>query len=66
MHPDYIGVMSRLIADNPGVDVFQPGVSVIDESGRHVLPLADRVKRWVRPRVGRAAGSSTLGTWRRA
>ena len=52
MHPDYIGVLSRLIADNPGVDVFQPGVSVIDESGRHVLPLADRVKRWVRPRVG--------------
>ena len=52
MHPDYIRVLSRLVENNPDVDVFQPGVNVIDESGNSVRPLADRVKGWVRPRVG--------------
>lgn len=64
MHPDYVRVLSRLIENAPDVDVFQPGVNVIDESGKSVLPLADRVKRWVRPRVG--DGGSVLRAQRMA
>ena len=52
MHGRYVEVLSRLAAENPAVDVFQPGVTVIDEFGQVALPLADRVKRSVRPRVG--------------
>lgn len=45
MHPNYLDVVSRTIAEVPGVDVIQPGVEVIDEHGRRVMPLVDRVKQ---------------------
>lgn len=38
------------------VDIVQPGVEVIDENGKAVLPLADRVKRWLTPRVTAPGG----------
>jgi glycosyltransferase involved in cell wall biosynthesis len=45
LHPNYLDVASRIIAEVPGVDVIQPGVVVIDESGSRVRPLVDRVKQ---------------------
>jgi glycosyltransferase involved in cell wall biosynthesis len=47
---------------------YQPGVAVVDESGETSLPLADRVKRWMRPRPGllsgeHAARSLLVGNW---
>ena len=45
MHPDYLDVIRRTIAAVPDADVIQPGVDVIDQRGRSVNPLVDRVKR---------------------
>lgn len=44
MQPDYIRVVSRAIG-TLNVDIIQPGVAVIDEHGRRVRPLADRLKK---------------------
>jgi glycosyltransferase involved in cell wall biosynthesis len=53
MHPDYLRVVRQAIAAVPRVDVIQPGVQVIDESGTPVRPLVDRVKQGVlAPRGG--------------
>lgn len=57
MHPGYVARMRQLIDANPEADYLQPGVQVIGDDGRPVLPLADRVKRWYRP-AGR--GTRTL------
>jgi hypothetical protein len=48
MLPSYVARVQQLIAEFPGTDVIQPGVSVIDENGAASLPLADRVKGWYR------------------
>jgi glycosyltransferase involved in cell wall biosynthesis len=54
------------------VDIVQPGVDVIDETGRAIRPLPDRVKRVLAPRVGatgaaiggeRLAASLSRGDW---
>lgn len=46
MLPDYVRtVRSAAESADEGVDVIQPGVVVIDEAGRPVRPLVDRVKR---------------------
>ncbi|HEX4402431.1 MAG TPA: glycosyltransferase [Galbitalea sp.] len=50
MLPGYVKRVHELIAQFPDADVFQPGVSVIDESGNPSRPLADRVKRVYQPR----------------
>ncbi len=71
MLPGYVGTVRTLLAKYPNIDVLQPGVSVIDESGKNVLPLADRVKTWYRfggacPRVlsgERLATSLLRGNW---
>lgn len=71
MLPGYVGRVSALLAEHPGVDIVQPGVEVIDENGRVVDPMADRVKRLYRPRgrgpreVGgeRLARSLLRGNW---
>jgi len=44
----YVERMHQLISEFPQADVFQPGVSVIDENGRPTSPLADRAKSWYR------------------
>ncbi|MCW4385019.1 glycosyltransferase [Salinibacterium sp. SYSU T00001] len=49
MLPGYVGRIRRLIADFPDADIIQPGVTVIDENGTPVSPLADRVKAVYRP-----------------
>lgn len=54
------------------VDIVQPGVDVIDETGRAIRPLPDRVKRVLAPRVAatgaaiggeRLAASLSRGDW---
>jgi glycosyltransferase involved in cell wall biosynthesis len=45
LHPNYVDVVLRTIADAPQADVIQPGVVVIDEHGTRVTPLVDRVKQ---------------------
>lgn len=53
LHPNYLEVITRTIAAVPQADVIQPGVVVIDEHGREVLPLVDRVKQGIlAPRGG--------------
>ncbi|WP_315551437.1 glycosyltransferase family 2 protein [Microbacterium aurum] len=44
MEPDYLRTVSRAI-DDLDVDIIQPGVDVVDEHGRSVRPLADRLKK---------------------
>ena len=43
--PNYVSVVGRTIRAVPYADVIQPGVQVIDETGRVVRPLVDRVKQ---------------------
>jgi glycosyltransferase involved in cell wall biosynthesis len=53
LHPNYVDVIERTIANVPHADVIQPGVEVIDENGGVITPLTDRVKQGVlAPRGG--------------
>lgn len=45
MHPNYVETVNRAIALQPDADVIQPGVDIIDEEGRAIRPLVDRVKQ---------------------
>jgi glycosyltransferase involved in cell wall biosynthesis len=59
MRPDHLSEARRRIEDRPDVDIVQGGVVVIDEHGTAVLPLADRVKALLRPRI--SDGERILG-----
>lgn len=48
---DYVRTVATVARRNPEATWIQPGVRVIDASGEVVLPLADRIKRWISPRV---------------
>ncbi|WP_334147000.1 glycosyltransferase [Microbacterium sp.] len=51
LHPDYVKIVRAAAERVPHADVIQPGVVVIDERGRPVLPLVDRIKqRWLAPK----------------
>lgn len=73
MHPNYLEVVEHAIARVPNADVIQPGVIVIDETGREIAPLVDRVKQGIlAPRGGsgvavlrgdRMATSLIRGDW---
>ncbi|WP_454172476.1 glycosyltransferase [Microbacterium maritypicum] len=45
LQPNYVRLVKSVIRRLPEVDVIQPGVDVVDENGRTVLPLVDRVKQ---------------------
>ncbi len=47
--PEYVARVRGLAAEHDA-DIIQPGTKVIDEHGVEYLPLADRVKSWIRPR----------------
>lgn len=49
--PNFVEVVRAAHAAHPDVEIVQPGVQVVDEHGRVVRPLVDRVKGWVSPRV---------------
>lgn len=71
MLPGYVSRAKALIAEFPHADIIQPGVEVIDEQGNVYLPLSDRVKGWIRPRVSKPvelsgqslARSLSRGNW---
>lgn len=71
MLPGYVRRVHEIIAANGDADIIQPGVEVIDDTGRPVTPLADRVKARYRPRgrgmrrsSGEALATSLLrGNW---
>ena len=61
--PDFVDVVLAARARFPQAAVVQPGVEVIDEHGRVVRPLADRVKQDVvrpRARAARLLGGEAL------
>ncbi|WP_168701739.1 glycosyltransferase family 2 protein [Gordonia paraffinivorans] len=49
MHPDYLRTVRTLARHHPKASVIQPGVDVIDENGRPVRPLGDRIKNVLAP-----------------
>ena len=71
MLPGYIELTAQLAEEFPEASYIQPGVAVIDEGGRRVLPPGDRVKKWIRPRGPRPlllggeelASSLMRGNW---
>lgn len=71
LNPDYVAVVSEAIRAHPDVAAVQPGVRVIDNTGRTSLALTDRVKRRLAPRTmtprttsGEALAVSLLhGNW---
>lgn len=68
--PSYGQVVAAALARHPDAALVQPRVRVIDEDGREVLPLPDRIKGWLWPGpgevvlTGEAAVRSLLrGNW---
>lgn len=53
LEPGYIGAVQAALEKHPGTAIVCPGVEVIDGAGHPVVPLVDRVKRYLRPRVDR-------------
>lgn len=51
--PAFVGAMKELRDACPSADLLLGGVTVIDAEGRQCLPLADRVKRVLRPAAAR-------------
>jgi glycosyltransferase involved in cell wall biosynthesis len=50
LEPGYIAAIRTALAEHPTAAVVSPGVQVIDGLGRDVVPLVDRVKRFISPR----------------
>lgn len=68
MLPGYVARVSRLLREHSDIDLLQPGVAIIDEDGRDVTPLPDRIKRMLMPASGlhegeRLASSLLRGNW---
>jgi glycosyltransferase involved in cell wall biosynthesis len=69
--PGYVERLHELAERFPRAAGLMPGVTVIDDAGRPVRPLPDRVKGWLAPRVKapvelsgpRLARSLLLGNW---
>jgi glycosyltransferase involved in cell wall biosynthesis len=51
MLPDYVAGVRSLARDHPQATVIAPGVEVIDDDGRVVRPLGDRIKTLLTPRA---------------
>lgn len=49
LRPDYVARI-RELSQRFDADIIQPGVVVIDDEGLECIPLADRVKSFIRPR----------------
>ncbi|TNM42768.1 glycosyltransferase [Nocardioides albidus] len=71
LEPEYVARARSAMAAHPQASMYQPGVQVVDEHGEPCLPLADRVKDWIRPNAdgltvlqGEALAASLLrGNW---
>lgn len=55
--PNYVETMLKNIGD---ADFYQPGVQVINKQGGTYLPLADRIKRFLRPKKQGMYGGEKL------
>jgi len=55
MLPDYVESLEKAIRAFPDGSYYHPGVDVIDAEGRSVMPLADRLKALLRPKVAHIA-----------
>jgi glycosyltransferase involved in cell wall biosynthesis len=53
LEPGFVARARATLTSYPDASMLQPGVQVIDDDGRPYEPLADRVKRWLRPKVDR-------------
>ena len=51
LQPDFVATVHAVHADHPGAAVIEVGVQPVDEDGRPVLPLPDKLKRALMPRV---------------
>lgn len=49
MLPEHLHLVSELFRTHPGASVVHTGVEVIDENGKRVRPLGDRVKAFYSP-----------------
>lgn len=49
--PNYVETVRALITQFERPDYVQPNVTVIDDAGTRALPLADRIKRLVQPKI---------------
>ena len=71
LHPSFTARARAGLERFPDAALYQPGVRVVDDAGRPAEPLADRVKRWLAPRVdtptllaGQSLATSLLhGNW---
>jgi len=69
--PGYVSGMRNLAQRFPGATMLMPAVTVMDENGGAVMPLADRVKGWLKPRAtvpillggSRLVSSLVAGNW---
>lgn len=69
--PNYVGSILHGISSNPNSDVYHPTVQVIDEDGKVVFPLLDKIKAGIRSKLGSnvtvfgstLAESLMLGNW---
>lgn len=62
------GYIERVLSSTETWDMYQPGVEVIDATGKTHMPLADRVKRVLRMKQGPHSGeklatSLSYGNW---
>ena len=60
LRPGYVSLVRALIREHPEASVIQPGVVVMDELGRRIRPLGDRVKARLTP-AGNARGGERGG-----
>lgn len=51
--PGYVSSVLKAIRDFPDAQLIQPGIQIIDESGKVYLPLGDRIKGLLRKAYGR-------------
>ena len=49
--PDYVARMTELALAHPEASYIQPGVTIIDDNGDAIFPLADRVKARLRKKM---------------
>lgn len=62
MHADYLATVRTLTLHHPDASVIAPGVDVIDENGRTVRPLGDRMKNVLAPSHATVLSGERLAT----
>ncbi len=62
MHADYLATVRTLAGHHPDASVIAPGVDVIDENGRAVRPLGDRMKNVLAPSRATVLSGERLAT----